>query len=139
MNFLEKTENLGSNINLILDGSRLKDEIAKKMIKIREPKQAKIIKPLPKPDDKPRRTRGGKRIRNAKQRYALTEMRLMKNRMKFGEEAEIEHRETGKGFGMIGVGGNGSKLKLNAKSQKINTKKQNIAKMENSKEIQKSG
>ena len=108
------------------------------MIKIQEPQQAKIIKPLPKPDDKPRRKRGGKRMRNKNQRYAYTEIRLMKNRMKFGE-AEVEYRDTGKGFGTIGVGGPGSKLKVNVKKQNINTKRQKLAKLDTQKEMQKSG
>ncbi len=63
----------------------------------------------------------------------------MKNRMKFGEEAEVEYRDTGKGFGMIGVGGVGSKLKVNVKRHNINTKRQKMAKLENQKEMQKSG
>jgi len=109
------------------------------MIKIQEPQQAKIIKPLPKPDDKPRRKRGGKRMRNQNQRYAYTELRAMKNRMKFGEEAEIEFRDTGKGFGIIGIGGTGSKLKVNVKKQNINTKRQKLSKLESHKEMQKSG
>jgi U4/U6 small nuclear ribonucleoprotein PRP31 len=117
----------------------LKEEISKKMIKIQEPKQARIIKPLPKPDDKPRRKRGGKRLRSQKQIYMMTELRQMKNRMKFGEEAEVEYRGTGKGFGIIGVGGNGSKLKVSTKQQKINTKKQKQVNIHNTKEAQKSG
>lgn len=117
----------------------MKELISAKMNKIQEPKQAKIIKPLPKPDDKPRKGRGGKRIRSLKQRLALTELRAMKNRMKFGEEAEIEYRETGKGYGMLGVGGEGSKMKVYAKSQKINTKKSKMASLESAKEAQKSG
>ena len=117
----------------------MKEEISKKMQKILEPKQPKIIKPLPKPDDKPRRKRGGKRLRSMKARYAQTEMRMLKNRMKFGEEAEVEYRESGKGFGMIGVGGNGSKLKVYAKNNKINTKVQKEANIQSTKELQKTG
>ena len=71
--------------------------------------------------------------------FHLKKMRLMKNRMKFGEEAEIEFRDTGKGYGMMGVGGNGSKLKVNVKKQNINTKKQKISSLEGQKEMQKSG
>ena len=41
-------------------------------------------------------------------------MKLLKNkkyfnRMKFGDEAEVEYRQTGEGFGMIGQAG---KIKL---------------------------
>ena len=102
-------------------------------------KQAKIIKPLPKPDDKPRRKRGGKRMRSINQRYALTELRAMKNRMKFGEEGQVEYRESGKGFGMLKIGGVGSKMKVSARKQNINTKKQKISTLNSQKEMQKSG
>ncbi len=111
-------------------GLRLKEDISFKMSKIIEPQQAVSKKPLPRPDEKPRRKRGGKRARSIKEKYALTEMRMMKNRMKFGAEAEIEYRETGKGLGLLGVGGTGSKLKTVAKVQKINTKKQKMLSLE---------
>jgi U4/U6 small nuclear ribonucleoprotein PRP31 len=112
------------------DGEKFKEEITKKMSKIIEPHQAIAKKPLPKPDDKPRRKRGGKRMRSIKERYSLTEMRSMKNRMKFGAEAEVEFRQTGKGFGLLGIGGNGSKIKTTVKNQKINTKKQRLLALE---------
>ena len=41
-------------------------------------------KPLPIPDDKPRKKRGGKRFRKMKERLALTEVRKNRNRMRFG-------------------------------------------------------
>lgn len=121
------------------DGERLKELISKKMNKIQEPQQAKLKKALPKPDDKPRRKRGGKRMRSIKQRYELTEMRQAKNRMKFGTEGEIEYRESGKGYGMLGVGGTGSKIKMAQKVQKINTKKQKMLALESNKDENKLG
>ena len=87
------------------EGKKFKDHITSKIQKIANYKQPILKKPLPRPDDKPRRKRGGKRMRSLKQRLELTEMRLMKSRMKFGPDAEVEYRETGKGFGLLGVGG----------------------------------
>jgi U4/U6 small nuclear ribonucleoprotein PRP31 len=122
-----------------MEGLRVKEEIEKKMNKIQEPQQPKTKKPLPKPDDKPRRTRGGRTKRSIKARTERTELRLMKNRMKFGPEAELEFRDTGKGFGLLAVGGAGSKLKTNVKNIKINTKKMKGIQMQNEKEKEKSG
>jgi U4/U6 small nuclear ribonucleoprotein PRP31 len=111
-----------------LVGEDFKDFIMKKMSKIQEPQQPKQKKILPRPDDKPRRKRGGKRMRSLKLRMEQTEIRKMKNRMNFGPEQEVEFRESGKGFGVLGVGGTGSKLKAAVnKGQKINTKKQKLA------------
>jgi len=43
-------------------------------------------KPLPKPDDKPSRKRGGEKYRKMKQRLGLTNIRALSQRMKFGDE-----------------------------------------------------
>ena len=42
----------------------LKDEIQKKLDKMQEPPPVKQVKPLPRPDDAPRKKRGGKRCVN---------------------------------------------------------------------------
>lgn len=42
-------------------GERIKEEMLKRFMKIQEPAPAKKIKPLPIPDEKPRKKRGGKR------------------------------------------------------------------------------
>jgi U4/U6 small nuclear ribonucleoprotein PRP31 len=118
------------------DGKRLKEFIGKKMDRIKEPKAAALKKPLPRPDDKPRRKRGGKRVKNIKQRMALTEMRALKNRMSFGPDAESEFRETGVGYGMLNQAG---KVKVSTKKVKFNTKKQNQAFIQSQAEQQKSG
>jgi U4/U6 small nuclear ribonucleoprotein PRP31 len=117
------------------EGEKFKDFIGKKMEKIKEPKAPALKKPLPRPDDKPRTKRGGKRARGQKKRLEQTQMRALKNRMKFGE-AESEFRETGKGFGMLGVAG---AIKVNVKETKINTKKQKEIAMQSQVEQQKSG
>jgi len=122
--------NIPLDMSTSKEGIMIKELIGKKMNKIIEPKQPVSKKPLPRPDDKPRRTRGGRRMRSIKQKYALTEIRAMKNRMKFGPEGEVEYRETGKGFGLLGVGGQGGKMKTTAKTQKINTKKQKMLALE---------
>lgn len=42
-------------------GEKIKDDMLKRFVKIQEPPPAKKIKPLPIPDEKPRKKRGGKR------------------------------------------------------------------------------
>ena len=104
-------------------GEELKQLIEEKIEKIKNDVQPILKKPLPRPDDKPSRKRGGKRVRGIKKKFELTEVRKLKNRMKFGEP-EAEYRDTGIGFGMLGVGGNGSSLRVAInKNNKIITKK----------------
>lgn len=105
-------------------GVEMKKLISEKVEKIKNDVQPILKKPLPRPDDKPSRKRGGKRVRGIKKKFELTEVRKLKNRMKFGEP-EAEYRDTGVGFGMLGVGGIGSTLRLTInKNNKIITKKQ---------------
>ena len=107
-------------------GNELKKLIADKVDKIKNDVQPILKKPLPRPDDKPSKKRGGKRVRGIKKKFELTEVRKLKNRMKFGEP-EAEYRDTGIGFGMLGVGGNGSSLRVAInKNNKIITKKQKM-------------
>ena len=105
-------------------GTELKKLIEEKVEKIKNDIQPILKKPLPRPDDKPSRKRGGKRVRGIKKKFELTEVRKLKNRMKFGEP-EPEYRDTGRGFGMLSVGGIGSSLRVAInKNNKIITKKQ---------------
>ena len=107
-------------------GNELKKLIADKVDKIKNDVQPILKKPLPRPDDKPSKKRGGKRVRGIKKKFELTEVRKLKNRMKFGEP-EAEYRDTGIGFGMLGVGGIGSSLRVAInKNNKIITKKQKM-------------
>jgi U4/U6 small nuclear ribonucleoprotein PRP31 len=107
-------------------GTELKKLIEEKVEKIKNDIQPILKKPLPRPDDKPSRKRGGKRVRGIKKKFELTEVRQLKNRMKFGEP-EHEYRDTGRGFGMLSVGGIGSSLRVAInKNNKIITKKQKM-------------
>ena len=107
-------------------GDDLKKLIEEKVEKIKNDVQPILKKPLPRPDDKPSRKRGGKRVRGIKKKFELTEVRKLRNRMKFGEP-EAEYRDTGIGFGMLCVGGIGSSLRVAInKNNKIITKKQKM-------------
>ena len=84
------------------EGQSMREEILKKVEKWQERPPAKQIKALPAPDDKVRPTRGGKRMRKMKERYAVTEYRKHANRMSFGV-AEETYGNTEQGFGMLGA------------------------------------
>lgn len=70
------------------------------------PPPVRADKPLPAPDARPRTRRGGTRLRRAKERLAVTELRRQQNRVAFNAP-EPTFRETGVGFGMLGVAGSG--------------------------------
>lgn len=84
-------------------GLKLRGELDKRLEKLQEPPPSKVIKALPKPDERTSKKRGGKRARKAKEQYAMTELRKLQNRMKFGEEEEEDGAfDETKGLGMIG-------------------------------------
>jgi len=87
-------------------------EIEKKIEKWQEPPPPKQPKPLAAPDDKPKKRRGGKRIRKMKEKFAPTELRKITNRIPFAM-AEETFRETGKGFGMLGLHTGSGKVRVN--------------------------
>mmetsp|Transcript_26655 Transcript_26655/g.37522 ORF Transcript_26655/g.37522 Transcript_26655/m.37522 type:complete len:478 (+) Transcript_26655:25-1458(+) len=99
-------------------GSRFREEVEKKIEKWEEAPPMKLPKPLPAPDDRPKKRRGGKRVRKLKQKYQMTELRKASNRISFGTEAQETYRNTDKTLGMIGVSGFG-KVRLTAQDKGI--------------------
>lgn len=69
-------------------GEKLKTLMLSRFDKIQEPPTPKTNKPLPVPDDKPKKRRGGKKFRKMKERLQLTDVRKYRNRLKFGDEEE---------------------------------------------------
>ncbi|KAI9194805.1 hypothetical protein LWI28_009335 [Acer negundo] len=70
-------------------GRALRQDFYNKIEKWQEPPPAKLRKPLPVPDSEPKKKkRGGRRSRKMKERYAMTDMRKMANRMLFGVPEE---------------------------------------------------
>lgn len=83
-------------------GRSLRNDVITKLEKAAEPVTLLEPKPLPPPDAKPRRKRGGKRQRKLKELTAMTDARKAANRIAFGEaEAEIIVGEDVKGLGML--------------------------------------
>ncbi|KAF7355166.1 Nop domain-containing protein [Mycena sanguinolenta] len=85
-------------------GESLRDKIEKHIDRLAAPPPSKVTKALPIPGDGPKKRRGGKRARKAKEAYAQTELRKLQNRMVFGEaEEEVGAFDETKGMGMIGA------------------------------------
>jgi len=105
-------------------GDQLREKIEKHVDRLAAPPPSKIIKALPIPNDGPKKRRGGKRARKAKEAYAQTELRKLQNRMAFGEaEQEVGAFDETKGLGMIGSGkvrANAGEAKSRAKLSKAN-------------------
>ncbi|KAF5333081.1 hypothetical protein D9611_002310 [Ephemerocybe angulata] len=86
-------------------GEALREKLEKHVDRLAAPPPSKVIKALAIPNDGPKKRRGGKRARRAKEAYAQTELRKLQNRMAFGEaEQEVGAFDQTKGMGMIGVG-----------------------------------
>ena len=103
----------------------MRDKIEKHLDRLTAPPPSKVTKALPIPNDGPKKRRGGKRARKAKEAYAQTELRKLSNRMAFGEaEQEVGAFDETRGLGMIGTGGrvraNQGEAKSRAKMSKAN-------------------
>jgi len=106
-------------------GQKMREDMEKTIDKWQEPPPPKQEKPLPAPDDRPKKRRGGRKYRKMKERYAMTELRKRKNRMQFGKVGDEANNQF-KDLGMIGQSGSG-KLRLrvdDGKGFKTYTKRQ---------------
>ena len=84
-------------------GQQLINDIDKKLEKWQEPPPVKETKALPRPDDAPRKKRGGRRVRKMKEKFAVTEMRRQANRLEFGNIGEdVYQTDLGFSVGTLG-------------------------------------
>jgi len=98
-------------------GDKYREEILAKLAKWQEPAPFKVPKPLPIPEGKTTRKRGGARARAMKKRYEVTEMRVQANRMQFGVQEETFGLDE-EGIGTLGMQQHTGKVRLVAKQQK---------------------
>ena len=75
------------------------EDIEHKFQKWQEPPPFKEAKPLPRPDEAPKKKRGGRRVRKMKEKSAVTELRRQANRVQFGK-IEEDLFQTDIGFSM---------------------------------------
>lgn len=107
------------------EGAKLLRQIQESFEKSLEVDLTSQKRPLAVPSELKKPRRGGKRIRAAKKKYELTEIRKEMNRVQFGVEAQEEYRDTGFGFGMLGksgkilVKGSKNKHKISKKNKEL--------------------
>ncbi|KAK4051064.1 U4/U6-U5 snRNP complex subunit prp31 [Microbotryomycetes sp. JL221] len=84
-------------------GEDMVEKLEREFERLARPAPKKVTKALPRPDEKKKAHRGGKRARKAKEAYAMTELRKQQNRMAFGQaEEETGAFDETRGLGMIG-------------------------------------
>ncbi|KAJ3054216.1 U4/U6-U5 snRNP complex subunit prp31 [Rhizophlyctis rosea] len=85
-------------------GSKFRADVEKQLEMMQAPPPGKAVKALPIPDEGPKKRRGGKRARQAKEKRAMTELRKAQNRMAFNTpEEEVGYGgDSTKGLGLIG-------------------------------------
>lgn len=83
-----------------LAGTQLRAQILERLQKVSTPPQLSRVKPLPVPEDKPKKKRAGKRFRKYKQQFQLSHMRQLQNRMEFGRAEHTTMDAYGEEIGM---------------------------------------
>lgn len=85
-------------------GRAWRKKLEEKYEKWLEPSQARTLKPLAKPGKAAQKHRGGRRARNQKDSLAVTNVRKLANRVKFGEEEVMVGNDLEQeGLGMLGA------------------------------------
>ena len=84
-------------------GKGYRTEVLNKISKWQEPPPPKPPRPLSIPDNKPKKKRGGKRYRKMREKYKITEMQKLSDRMAFGtpEQEFINGNGEIVGLGML--------------------------------------
>ena len=125
-----RVDQFNKNDLLGLTGIKLRQEIEEALRKASEPPAARVIKPLSIPDDKPKQRRGGKRLRNWKEKYGETEIHKKAGRLEFGSaqgDLEVDGLTVGKRTGMAFTELGGGRIRrqqsASSRKQKFNTSK----------------
>ncbi|MES1920243.1 hypothetical protein MHBO_001934 [Bonamia ostreae] len=92
-------------------GHKYKEEIQNRVEKWQEPPEIQPVKPLPLPAERRKSKRAGKRYRKMREKYKVTELQRMKNRVGFNIGEDNDDVE-GESFGMIGKSGTGGLMKI---------------------------
>lgn len=81
-------------------GSSWKELLLQKIQKIQDPPEISKTKPLPVPEDKPKKKRAGLKFRKYKQQFQLSHLRQLQNRMEFGKAEQSITDDTGEEIGL---------------------------------------
>jgi len=99
-------------------GQRLRDEIEVRAAKLNEPPPPKDVRALPVPPESSGKRRGGRRLRKMKERFGMSHMRQLSNRVRFGQEEDMTS-DGMLGVGMLSKAQNSGKVRVSAKEQKL--------------------
>ncbi|KAJ2402709.1 U4/U6-U5 snRNP complex subunit prp31 [Coemansia sp. RSA 2559] len=84
-------------------GKKFRAELNAQVEKLLEPPPMNAIKPLPIPDEGPKRRRGGRKVRKAKEPFVQTELQKQRDRLQFGTfQDESIIMDEMEGAGMMG-------------------------------------
>ncbi|CAR27249.1 ZYRO0C12386p [Zygosaccharomyces rouxii] len=82
-------------------GLHWKNELLEKIQKLREPPPGiSTTKPLPVPEDQPKKKRAGRKFRKYKQQFQLSQLRQLQNRMEFGKAEQSVTDDAGEELGL---------------------------------------
>ena len=107
-------------------GQGFREEIETRATKLQEP-PPRAPKPLPVPPEAAGKRRGGRRMRKMKERYGMSQMRQLTNRVTFGEEEDTT--ADGVGLGVLGRAQQAGKLRVSAKEAKLLNEKNKKARL----------
>ncbi|CAL9737559.1 pre-mRNA-processing factor 31 [Monosporozyma servazzii] len=105
-------------------GVKWRDEIVKKIIKLREAPLTANSKVLPIPEDKPKKKRAGRKFRKYKEQFKMSHLRQLQNRTEFGKQESTILDAYGEeiGLGMSKTSLNGPVESSRYTGNKINNK-----------------
>ncbi|KAI9500129.1 hypothetical protein BX070DRAFT_196430 [Coemansia spiralis] len=84
-------------------GKKFRAELDAQVEKLLEAAPMNAIKPLPVPDEGPKRRRGGRKVRKAREPYMMTELQKQRDRLQFGTfQDEVVVMDEMEGLGMMG-------------------------------------
>lgn len=84
-------------------GKKFKADLDTQVEKLLEAAPMNAVKALPIPDEGPKRRRGGRKVRKAKEPYMVTELQKQRDRLQFGKfQDEVVVMDEMEGMGMMG-------------------------------------
>ncbi|KAJ2846313.1 U4/U6-U5 snRNP complex subunit prp31 [Coemansia brasiliensis] len=84
-------------------GVKFQRELNEQVAKLLEAAPLNAVKPLPIPDEGPKRRRGGRKVRKAREPFMATELQKQRDRLQFGKfQDEVVVMDELEGVGMLG-------------------------------------
>ncbi|AMD20719.1 HDL025Cp [Eremothecium sinecaudum] len=81
-------------------GRKWQEEILEKLLKLQDPPNTSKIKPLPVPQENVKKKRAGRRFRKYKEKFQLSHLRQLQNRVEFGAKEQVKLDAFGEEIGL---------------------------------------